>query len=150
MKRKDSTQTVTLTSPAAAGTSAGATTFKGALFQRSDRLVIDAAIRGGTGGTLDVYLQRKVATDTWNDLVHWPQQAAGGAIKRYTCTINGDGTSILEVTGGTDAVPAPSLAVNTNVNCMPGDEVRVVFVAGVGTSAGASQSITITSYVDRH
>jgi hypothetical protein len=149
MKRKIATQTVTLTSAAAAGTTIGATLFKGSMFQRADRLVIDALLRGATGGTLDVYLQRKLGTDSWTDLCHFAQQAAAGAQKRYTCTITGDGATIVETGVGTDAAPGVALAVNTLVNVMPGDDVRIVFVAGAATSAGASQSITITAYADK-
>jgi hypothetical protein len=117
------------------------------MFQRADRLVVDATLLGGTGGTLDVYLQRKIAADTWRDWIHFPQVAAATA-KKYTVTITGDGTSIVETGGGSDAAPGVALAANTAVNVIPGGDVRVVFVSGGGVSVGASNSITITPYVE--
>jgi len=150
MKKKGTSLTVTLTSPAAASsTVVGATLFKGSALQAADTLVIDATLVGGTGGTLDVYLQRRVGTDAWRDWVHFPQIAAG-TTKRYTVTVTGEGTSLVETGGGTDATPGVALAANTIVNVLPGDDVRVVFVTGSGVSAGASNSITITPYTQRH
>lgn len=149
MRRQEIAQTVTLTSPATATTAVGATTFKGSMFARAEKLVIDADLLGGTGGTLDVYLQRKIAADTWRDWVHFPQLAAASS-KKYSLCITGEGSSIVEVGGGSDASPGVALAVNTAVNVVPGGDVRVVFVSGGGTSAGASNSITITPYVESH
>lgn len=149
MKIKGTAQTVTATSPAAASTTAVASdVFKGALLRGAEALVVDATLVGGTGGTLDVYLQRKLASDSWVDWVHFPQIAAA-TTKRYTFTIVGNGSSITEVGGGTDASPGVALAANTAVNVTPGDDVRVVFVSGSGVSAGASNSITITPYTER-
>lgn len=146
MKVKGTAQTVTATSPSTATTAVAATQFKGSAFSKAEQLVIDAALVGATGGTLDVYLQRKVASDTWRDLAHFPQLASGGAAVKYTATITGEGTSLVVVGGGSDAAPGVALAVNTVVNVIPGGDIRVVFVSGAGTSAGASQSITITPY----
>lgn len=147
MRTKKEAQTVTLTSPAAASTAVGGTIFAGSTLN-ADKLVIDATLIGGTGGTLDVYLQRKLATNSWADWVHFPQIAAG-VTKRYSLAITGEGTSIVEVGGGTDAAPGVALAANAAVNIIPGGDVRVVFVAGAGTSAGASNTIKITPYMER-
>jgi hypothetical protein len=148
MRTKKDVQTVTLTSPSAASTTAvGATIFAGSTLN-ADKLVIDATLVGGTGGTLDVYLQRKTGTNAWRDWVHFPQIAAG-TTKRYSFAITGEGTSIVETGGGTDAAPGVALAANTVVNVIPGGDVRVVFVTGGGVSAGASNTITITPYQER-
>lgn len=147
MRTKKDAQTVTLTSPAAASTAVGATIFAGSTLN-ADKLVIDATLVGGTGGTLDVYLQRKLASNSWADWIHFPQIAAG-TTKRYSFMITGEGASIVEVGGGSDAAPGVALAANTAVNVIPGGDVRVVFVAGVGTSAGASNTIKITPYMER-
>lgn len=149
MRTKETAQTVTATSPATATTEIAATLFKGDMLRRADKLVIDATLLGGTDGTLDVYLQRKIAADTWRDWVHFPQVAAATA-KKYTVTVTGEGASIVETGGGSDASPGVALAANTVVNVMPGDDVRVVFVAGASTTLGASNSITITPYSERH
>lgn len=149
MRTKEATQTVTATSPAAAGTSAAPTAFTGGALVTADALVIDATLTGATGGTLDVYLQRKIAADTWRDWVHFPQVAAG-ASKAFSLVVRGNGTTIADVGGGSDASPTPSMAANAFANVIPGGDVRVVFVAGAGTSAGASQTIAITPYTERH
>lgn len=148
MRRKETALTVTATSPSTATTTVAATVFAGSMLWRAERLVIDAALAGGTGGTLDVYLQRKVAANTWRDWVHFPQLSAA-ATKKYSFVVTGEGTSIVEVGTGTDASAAGvSIAANTVVNVIPTGDVRVVFVSGAGTSAGASNSITITPLVE--
>lgn len=147
MRVKGTAQTITATSPAAASTVVHTSVFKGSLFRKAEFLVIDTLFAGATGGTLDVYLQKKTGSDAWLDILHWPQIAAG-ATKKYTVSIDGRGTSIVEVGGGTDSSPGVALAANTVVNAIPGDDVRIIFVAGGGTSAGASQTITITPYTE--
>lgn len=150
MNTRELTQTIAVTSPAAASTVVHTALFKGDALTKADKIVIDAALLGATGGTLDVYLQRKIASDTWRDFLHFPQLAAGAAAVKYTATINGAGTSLVAVGGGTDAAPGVALAANTLVNVLPGGDIRIVLVAGGGTSAGAAQSITMTSYGERH
>lgn len=146
---KEQALTLTATSPAAASTVAGTAT-AAILLRNADRLVIDASLVGATGGTLDVYIQRRVAADTWRDWIHFPQLAAAAAAIRYTATVTGDEATALVVVGqGTDAAPGVALAANTVVNCIPGDAIRFVFVAGASTSAGAAQSVLITPYTDR-
>lgn len=149
MKSKEHTQLITATSPAAASTVVHAESFKGSWLTRAEGLVIDATLTGATGGTLDIYLQRKIDTNEWVDLAHFPQVAAGAAAKRYTATIVGNGSSFVEVGGGTDGAPGVALAANTIVDVTPGNEVRIIFVAGASTSAGASQKIRITSFSER-
>lgn len=141
---------MTNTSPSSATTAVGASTIKSALItQQAEKLVIDAALTGGTGGTLDVYLQRKIASDTWRDFVHFPQLAAG-ASKNYTVTITGEGTSIAESFGGSDASPGVGLAANAVINVIPAGEIRMVFVSGSGTSAGAANTVVITPFTERN
>lgn len=149
MKTKETAQTITATSPAAASTVVHTDLFKGSMLARAEGLVIDAKLTQATGGTLDVYLQRKLATNDWVDWVHFPQLAAGSSVKRYTCTITGNGAPLVEVGGGTDAAPGVALAANTAVDVTPGDDVRIVFVAGASTSAGAAQTIRITPYTEK-
>lgn len=148
MRTKQAAQTVTLTSPSSASTAVGATLFKGSMFRAAEKLVIDADLTAGTGGALDVYLQRKTADNTWRDWVHFPQLTSGTS-KKYSLVISGSGASIVEVGGGSDATPGVGLAANTAVDVIPGGDVRIVFVAGIGTAAGASNSITITPYTER-
>lgn len=148
MKTKETAIALSFSSPSSASTTVPAGGLAGAAsLTRADAVVIDAILIGGTGGTLDVYLQRKTGSDAWMDWVHFPQIAAG-VTKRYTITMFGEGagSTIVEVGGGTTAAPGVALAANTAVNVTPGGDVRAVCVAGAGTSAGASQSITLIPY----
>jgi hypothetical protein len=148
VKTKETEQVITATSPASATTAVEAQVFKGSMFARAEGLVIDAALAAPVSGALDVYLQRKLGTNEWVDWVHFPQLAAGTS-KKYSFSITGNGASIVEVGGGTDAAPGVALAANTAVDVTPGGDVRIVFVAGTGTSAGASNKIRITPYTER-
>jgi|SRR5579885_1167592 len=139
-----STTTVTLVnaaSPSASGTTAQpAVTGLGGYRTAT----IYANIQGGTGGTLDIYIQ--ISPDggtTWIDYIHFAQLAAGASavtkiipISKLTPTTTG----ITTVGTGT----SPALAANTVVGGDFGDRMRVVFVAGAGTSAGATQTILMT------
>jgi hypothetical protein len=150
MRSPEWQKTVTATSPASASTVVHTELFRSAMLSRADLLTIDATLTGATGGTLDVYLQRKLASDKWRDLVHFAQLAAGAAAKHYSFTINGTTATISDVGGGSDATPGVALAAGAVSNVPPGGDIRVVFVAGASTSAGASQSITISAFSGRH
>ncbi len=134
------TKIITATSPAAASTVVHTETFQG--LDKYTWFMIDADLQGATGGTLDVYLQRKLATNVWRDWVHFTQLAAGASAVKY-CVTPLSTNAIFIVGGGTDAAPGVALAANTNVGGHPGEIVRIVFVAGASTSAGAAQTIRI-------
>jgi hypothetical protein len=148
MRTKEQVLSVTATSPAAASTVVVSPVFSGGVIKRADYLIVDALLTGGTGGALDVYLQRKTGTNAWLDWIHFPQVAAGTS-KKYTVVLSQQNTTIADVGGGTDASPGVSLAANSFVNMIPTDDVRIVFVAGGGTSAGASNTVTITPVTQR-
>jgi hypothetical protein len=136
--------TLTGTSPASASTALGDSVV-GLLGY--DRFSIEAVIIGGTGGTLDVYLQRQVTDNVWADWLHFPQVAAA-ATKKYAvqCGRSNDVT-IREIATGTDAAHGtPVLAANTFIGGHPGNKIRAVYVAGSGTSVGAAQTIYITAW----
>lgn len=152
MKVRTRTQTITVASPDAAGTVIHTEMFRN--FPRADVVQIDAVLSGATGGYLDVVLQRRVAVDSWIDLCRFVRLAAGSAAKRFSFTIDGSGLGpggvrIFEVGGGSDASPDIALTVSNSTNTTPGDALRLILVAGAGTSAGASQSITLTAYEER-
>lgn len=140
MSAKLNLKTITATSPAAASTVVHAVTFDG--LEKYDWFTIDADLAGATGGTLDVYLQRKLASNVWRDWVHFPQLAAAAAAVKYSITSQ-PASAITVCGGGTDAAPGVALAVNTAMGGHPGQEVRIIFVAGVSTSAGAAQTIRV-------
>jgi hypothetical protein len=103
-------------------------------------MAVYAALQGGTGGTLDVYVQ--ISPDggtTWVDYAHFAQLAAGAAqvFRLFTVSKAGQQTAIATVGTGT----SPALAASTVVGGDWGDRLRVVAVAGAGTTAGAAQTI---------
>lgn len=138
---------LTATSPAAPGSGIGATVRGLDLF---DEFMIDARLTGATGGVLDVYLQRKVADDVWVDWLHFAQVSAAAAAASFSVATDGktavSAGQILAVAQGTDALPGtPALAAGAFVGGHPGQAVRLVFVAGSGTTLGAAQTVRITA-----
>lgn len=148
---RDKLFVLTGNSPAAASTALIAGMTEAGLARHSF-VRIDAILLGGTGGTLDVYLQRKIVpvsggTPTWIDWAHFPQIAAGASHKYtlYACQ-DFSSTSIVEVGQLSDdlSTGALFLPVNTFTGGLPGDAIRAIAVAGAGTSAGAAQTIYLT------
>jgi hypothetical protein len=133
------------TSPAAASTAPGA--YATGLAKYAG-LRVEAQVIGATGGTLDVYLQRKVGPNLWVDWVHFAQLAAGASALLYSFTIQNVSTATGALTavtsGGTDATPTSTGGTGLIMNNHPGDFVRVVYVAGASTSAGAVIKVYIT------
>ena len=106
-----------------------------------------AVLQGGTGGTLDVYLQVSPdAGSTWFDAIHWPQLAAGAAQVMYKATIAArfQATSDAPVVVGSALNPA--LAAGVVVQGMGFDRCRLVFKAGSGTTAGTTQKVWIAAH----
>jgi hypothetical protein len=140
------TFTISETSPAAASTAAG-TPISG--LSDFEFFRIDAALVGATGGTLDVYLQRKIDTNVWADWLHFTQIASGGAAIKWTALAGNPtlSTSLTSTFGiGTDAAPGVALAANTFLGGHPGQAIRPVYVAGASTSVGAAVLIYVTCW----
>lgn len=136
------TVTATNTSPSSAITAAGTVLIQNLSILRN--IQVDAVLTGGTGGVLDVYLQRLV-NSTWVDWYHFAQLTAGAAASRRTLDPEkATATTVTTVGSGT----SPVIAAGTLTASHPGDQVRVLFVAGASTSAGASQVITISGIAD--
>lgn len=148
MRTPEAAQNVTSATAASATTAAIAAQFVGNWQRQAEKLLVDAKLVGPTGGTLDVCLQRKIATDKWRDWIRFPQVAAV-TTKYYVVTVNGDGTAIVECGNSTDASPAMTIAVNTNTNIIPTGIVRIVCTTGAGTSAAGSVDVTISPYTER-
>jgi hypothetical protein len=140
------------TSPAAPGTaassqgvqSAGSFLPAGVAGPMQDYEAVDvlAQLRGATGGTLDVYIQSSPDDgQTWFDLVHFPQLAAGAGQVIYKSPISNTTTTSAPVVVGMNLSPA--LAVNTVVNGAFSDRMRLVMVAGSGTSVGANVIVRV-------
>lgn len=132
--------TITDTSPATASTAAG-DIISG--LQHYHAITIDASLVGATGGTLDVYLQRKVESD-WVDWVHFTQLAAGAAAVRYVMDTENTPDTGAAVTVGANTTPL--LAAGEMAGSRPGDTIRALYVAGASTSAGAAVSIKLTGW----
>jgi|SRR5438067_7630344 len=130
------------TSPSAPGTSAQAQL--AVPLDRMSYCDVTARLAGATGGTLDVYIQssnNNGAAGSWKDVVHFPQLLAGAAAIGYSATLTHGTAGAVPVTvNSIDGTAA--LAANTVVPSSLGNNLRVVFVAGAGTSAGATQTIT--------
>jgi hypothetical protein len=109
---------------------------------------VDLAIElvGATGGTLDVYVQSSLDQGlTWYDSVHAPQLAAGAGavIYRTSLTHFAQPASAAPVAIGKNLSPA--LAANVAVQGGWGDRIRLVFVAGSSTTAGAAVKVTVAA-----
>lgn len=143
MSRRELTRIITDTSPASATTTVSANTATG--LAEFDWFMIDATLTGGTGGTLNVYLQREIATNVWADWIHFPELAAGAAAVSYS--VQPQASNLIATVGiGTTAAPGVALAAGGNVGGHPGDTIRAVYVAGTSTSAGATQVIRVSGW----
>lgn len=150
-KTKEKQATLTWTTPSSAGTTV-AGVFNYGWLVKGDILTVDAKLTGATGGTLDITLQRQtvldgVPQDEWLEWARFTQIAAGAAATSVTFGCDGSGTLTIQTVGrSTTASPGtPVMTANTYTNVMPNGPLRVVVIAGAGTSAGASQTITITA-----
>jgi len=141
------------TSPAEASTAIGASVSGLAKFSA---IRVDAVMLGGAGGALDVYIQRKVAPGVWVDWAHFPQLAAAASAVAYSFTVaagnvgtavnNTPTATIAAITArGDETTPTPGLAAATLDLNHPGDQVRVVYVAGASTSAASILSFALAA-----
>jgi hypothetical protein len=140
------TFTINDTSPSSASTAVGTVVRNLAPYEF---FRIDAALVGAAGGTLDVYLQRQIATNVWADWLHYTQLAAGAAAVKWTALAGNPSlsTALTSTFGiGTDASPGVALAANTFLGGHPGLAIRPVYVAGASTSAGAALTFYITCW----
>lgn len=139
------TQKITGTSPAAASTAVLSGAATASQLDKYDAFTVVADLVGATGGTLDVYVQRRLlladGTSVWVDWIHFPQLAAGAAAVRYTVAPVANNTIVATGLNGT-----PALASNTCTGGHPGLECRVICTAGASTSAGAAVTVYITGW----
>lgn len=132
--------TLSFTSPTAAGTVAQAPVVGLGPYKT---MSLYAQLTGATGGTLDIYLQYSPdGGTTWVDWGHFAQIAAGAAAINRALGFAKDVQQLTAQTVGTGTSPA--LAAGTFVGGDWGDRLRVVAVAGAGTSAGAAQVLLLT------
>lgn len=100
-----------------------------------------ASLQGGTGGTLDIYIQGTPdAGTTWVDYAHYAQQAAGaGANNNFFSVTRAQQVTTINTSIGTGTNPA--LAASTVLGGDWGSQLRTVAKTGSGTTAGAVQTI---------
>lgn len=140
------TWTFTGTSPAAAGTALVTSPTTLVDLADFDSFTIDATVTGATGGNLDIVLQRQVAAGVWVEWVRLTTITAGAAVAYQTISPDPAGKNTATAVGvyndaGTGTM---TLASGTSTGGHPGHTIRMVFVAGTSTSAGAAQTVRVT------
>lgn len=134
------------TSPASASTVVG---LAAGGFSKWDQIAFVATITGATGGTLDVYVQHSPDGVTWYDYVHFTQAAGGAAAVTYFYSpAVSSGTTTAPVVIGKNTTPA--LANSTATGGPWYDQLRVLYVAGASTTAGAAQTINVLCAQPEH
>ena len=137
---------ITVDSPDAAGTVVHSEIFTG--LDAGDHFKIVATTLGATGGDLNIYLQGYTSED-WFDVASLPTIAAGDPALSLTGKLYRHSEPLFRFfnwsTVGLGAAPALWAS-----DVDPGDfsdRLRIVCVAGAGTSAGAEQMISIFTSV---
>jgi hypothetical protein len=142
-------------SPSAAGTAASSKPVTGGPsdspagvafpLRNYDSIEIEAELVGATGGTLDVYVQSSDDNLVWYDTVHFAQLTAAAGAIIYRTALSRYATAAAAPTAvGKNLTPA--LAVATSLQNGFGDHLRLVMVAGSGTTAGAAILVRMTGF----
>lgn len=110
--------------------------------QNFDSVSVFAELVGATGGTLDVYLQQSPDDGvSWYDCMHFTQLAAGAGAVVYKASMSNAQQTSSPVAVGKNLSPA--LVAGAIANGPVSDRLRLVMVAGAGTSAGASVTVRV-------
>lgn len=114
-----------------------------------DSIEIEAELVGATGGTLSVWVQSNdLLTGTWYDAVFFGQLASGAAAVIYRTALSRYATAAsAPVVIGKNL--SPQLGIPTTATTLQngfGDRLRLVMVAGAGTSVGANISVKLTGF----
>lgn len=134
--------TLSATSPAAPGTGVGTNAVElGGRLQDADALTFYASLIGATGGVLDVYIQHWI-NGSWVDYAHFAQITAGAAASKAYFAVSKFQNAAIATSVGNGSSPA--LVASTVVGGPWGSKMRLLFVAGAGTSAGAAISVAVT------
>ncbi len=148
--RKNTLMKATLATPAAPGTALGSMANGGAVsgLEMFDMLTFDVKIVGGTGGTTDVYLQKLIAdasgTNVWADFVHFTQVTTGATSVQTAATQDNQQATPAANWGTDGSAGTPALAANSIAPGYPGSTLRLVAVAGTGTTVAGSVTLYIT------
>jgi hypothetical protein len=120
-------------SPAGGGGGVTQATSAIAGFKTCSAISIIAAIRGGAGGVLDVYIQDSPDGVRFYDYAHFTQLTAAAALIVHAYSPSPFDNTIKTI--GTDLTPA--LAANSARGGHWYDQLRVLFVAGAGVAVAA-------------
>jgi hypothetical protein len=127
------------TSPSAPGVMIG--TVATASFAQFDTIRLYATLTGGTGGALDVVLEESFDQIEWFEFFRFPQVAAGVTETWRATSVLQDG--IMKVGLSSLLTSQQVIAANTNGAGPWGDFIRAKYIAGAGTTAGATQIIRL-------
>lgn len=127
------------TSPAAAG---AATSTAATGFLKYQTLTIVGALAGATGGTLDVIVETSADGTDWYEMIRFTQLASGGAAATSRFNISPTGGAATVVVGK-NLTTTTGMVSGTSVNGQWFDRLRVRYIAGTSTSAGAVQKVTV-------
>jgi hypothetical protein len=110
-----------------------------------------AELTGATGGTLNVYLQNSGDQGlTWFDMIAWPTITAGASVVYYSSPLSQSTTTSTTTIVGKGASPALVAGANgAVVNGAFSSRLRLVMVAGSGTTAGASVIVRLAAQRSR-
>ncbi len=142
-------QKITATSPAAPGTVVHGTTFTG--LEARDHYKIVATTLGPTGGDLDIYLQGYTGED-WFDVASLPTVGAGDPALSLTGKLYRYSQPPFRFFNWADVgLAATPAIVGGDIDMGDfSDRLRIVFVAGIGTTVGASQMVSIYAAESTH
>jgi hypothetical protein len=131
------------TSPATAS-SAVSTAVSG--FMKYQTLTIIGALAGATGGTLDVIVETSTDGTDWYEMVRFTQLASGGAaaVSRFNLSPTGGAATVVV---GKNLTTTTGMVSGTSINGQWFDQLRVRYIAGTSTSAGAVQKVTVVGTV---
>lgn len=145
------TYSISGTSPSSATTAVIGSVVTGLEKYRSIQIL--ATVAGATGGALDLYLQTSPDHGThFVDYIHFAQITAAAAAVTLAIEVSCDQQSNAVASASAAGAPAivtvgtglnPALAASTIIGGEFGDRMRLVGTGGVGTSAGATQTIKL-------
>lgn len=98
-----------------------------------------------SGGALDVYVQQSPdAGNNWYDVIHFTQFATGAGFKAYAAPLSLATTTATSILIGKNLAPALVASATAGVvNGAWGDRLRLVMVAGTGTTSGVAVTVRI-------
>lgn len=123
------------TSPASASTAAVAGCGG---FAEYEAITFIATLTGATNGVLDVYIQHSPDGVTWYDYVHFTQLSSGASAVTYSIA-----PALNNVIATIGSGTSPALAAGVCAGGHWFDQLRVLYVAGASTSAGAVQVVKV-------